>query len=287
MILTEEEKDSHIIEAVGRSRIVIRDGKVTEVSESRIRECPLAKRFAYPVGEISPGEVKANIEHRMGSFGMCRPDRKVCGRVDFVGFGASELISAGILSGFLDAAVLACDGAGTVVVWNPELVQGVGGRMSGLVQTSPFQEAMDRIEAQGGMILDKGTARIDQAAGVALAIQSGRPRVAVTVALAEDAVRIRECHPDALIIGVHLTATSQEDAERLVSVADIVTGCASRWIWELGGARATLQAGTAVPVFALTPRGKKLILLKIERMDRPVLVSGGKLPVYGPETPRP
>ncbi len=285
--MTEEEKDNHVIEAVGRSRIVIRDGKVTEVSEPRIRGCPLAKRFAYPVGEISPGEVKANIEHRMGSFGMCGPSRKVCGSVDFVGFGASELIGAGILSGYLDAAVLACDGAGTVVVWSPELVQGIGGRMSGLVETSPIPEAMDRIEAGGGVVLDRDTARLDQAAGVDLAVRSGRPRVAVTVALAGDAEKIRERHPDALIIGVHLTATSREDAERLVAVADIVTGCASRWIWELGGARASLQAGTAVPVFALTRRGKKLILLKIERMDRPVLVSGGRLPVHGPDTPRP
>ena len=58
-----EEDDIHVIEAVGRSKIVIQGGKVTEVSVSRLR-CPLAKKFALPVDEITPDAVKANIEHR-------------------------------------------------------------------------------------------------------------------------------------------------------------------------------------------------------------------------------
>jgi putative methanogenesis marker protein 8 len=207
--------------------------------------------------------------------------------VDFVGFGASELISCGIVSGSLDAAVLACDGAGTVIVTTPEMVQGIGGRMSGLVSTSPLAEEMDLIEKNGGIVLDRAHATIDPVLGVSLAYEKGFSHVAVTVASADVAVAIHKKHPDAFIFGVHMSGITEQDAVKLVSVADIVTACASKWIWKVAGAKALVQAGTAVPVFALTQRGKQLILDKIARSDRPVLVSGSKLPVYGPELPDP
>jgi len=285
--MAEKEEDIHVIEAVGRSKIIIKDGKVSEVSVSRLRQCPLAKKFALPINEITPPAVRANIEHRMASWGMCRPYRKISGSVDFVGFGASELISCGILSGSIDAAVLACDGAGTVIVTTPELVQGIGGRMSGLVSTSPLAEEMDRIEQEGGFVLDRAHATIDPVLGVSRAYEKGFSHVAVTVASADVAAAIHKKHPDAFIFGVHMSGITEKDAERLVAIADIVTACASKWIWQIAGARALLQAGTAVPVFALTTRGKQLILDKIARSDRPVLVSGSKLPVYGPELPDP
>jgi putative methanogenesis marker protein 8 len=283
--MAEKEEDIHVIEAVGRSKIIIKDGKVSEVSVSRLRQCPLAKKFALPIDEITQDAVRANIEHRMKSWGMCQPHRKVCGSVDFVGFGASELISCGIVSGSLDAAVLACDGAGTVIVTTPEMVQGIGGRMSGLVSTSPLAEEMDQIEKNGGIVLDRAHATIDPVLGVSRAYERGFSHVAVTVASADVAVAIHKKHPDAFIFGVHLSGITEQDADNLISVADIVTACASKWIWQVAGAKALVQAGTAVPVFALTKRGKQLILDKIARSDRPVLVSGSKLPVYGPELP--
>ncbi|MGA2105182.1 methanogenesis marker 8 protein [Methanoregula sp.] len=285
--MSDNEEDLHIIEAVGRSKIIIRNGNVAEVSVSRLRNCPLAKKFARPVNDITPDEVKANIEHRMDSWGMCTPHRKISGTVDFVGFGASELISSGILSGSLDAAVLACDGAGTVIVTKPEMVQGIGGRMSGLVSTSPHHDEMDRIEQAGGIILDRAKATIDPILGVAKAYKKGFTRVAVTVASADAAVTIRTQFPDAFIFGVHMSGITEEDANKIVGVADIVTACASKWIWQIAGAKALLQAGTAVPVFAITKQGRQLILDKIALSDRPVLVSGSKLPVYGPELPDP
>ena len=285
--MSENEEDIHVIEAVGRSKIIIKNGNVTEVSVSRLRQCPLAKKFALPVNEITPEAVKANIEHRINSWGMCRPHRKISSTVDFVGFGASELISAGILSRTLDAAILASDGAGTVIVTTPEMVQGIGGRMSGLVSTSPIKEEMDRIEREGGFIFDRAHATVDPVLGVAMAHKKGFSRVAVTVASAETATAIRDKFPETFIFGVHMSGITEADAERIVGAADIVTACASKWIWQIAGARALLQAGTAVPVFALTKRGRQLILDKIARSDRPVLVSGSKLPVYGPELPDP
>jgi putative methanogenesis marker protein 8 len=281
------EKDEHVIEAIGKCRIVIRNGQVVEVGEAQIQDCPLAKRFAFPVPDIGKDSVKANIEHRIKVFGMCTPGREVMDTREFVGFGASELLSFGLHKGLLDAVVLACDGAGTVVVTNPAMVQGIGGRMSGLVSTTPYKEVMDRIEKSGGYVLDREHASIDQLAGVALALVRGFRRIAVTVAQPETAAAIRRIHPKTLIFGVHVTGLSKPEAETLVNASDLVTSCASRTIRDSVGKDALVQAGTAIPIFAMTMAGKILIMEKIRLSTEPVLVKSTKLPVLGDQQPDP
>jgi len=281
------EEDEHIIEAIGRCRIVIRNGKVTEVGEPLIRDCPLAKRFAYPIPDIAPASVKANIEHRIKAFGMCTPDREVIDNREFVGFGASELLSFGLKAGIIDAAVLACDGAGTVIVTTPAMAQGIGGRMSGLCKTSPHRAVIERIEMGGGIVLDPAHAAMDQVAGVALAVEKGFRKIAVTVAHPADAETIRRIHPETFIFGVHVTGLTDEDADVLATTADLVTACASKTIREIAGKKALLQAGIAIPIFAMTKRGKELIIEKIRQSDEPVLVKPTKLPALGDQQPSP
>ena len=228
-----------------------------------------------------------NIEHRIQAFGMCTENREVLDTREFVGFGASELLSFGLYSGLIDAAVLACDGAGTVIVTKPAMAQGIGGRMSGLVKTSPHTSVMDRIEQGGGIVLDRDHATIDQAAGVALANMEGYRNIAVTVATPETAVIIRRIHPDTLIFAVHVTGLSSGEAELLVSASDLVTSCASKTIREIAGAGALLQAGISVPIFAMTRKGKLLVLEKIRQSDEPVLVKPTRLPALGDKQPVP
>jgi putative methanogenesis marker protein 8 len=281
------DKDEHIIEAIGKCRVVIRNGKVVQVGKPIIDDCPLAKRFAFPVPEITAESVKANIEHRIRAFGMCTPAREVLDTRAFVGFGASELISFGIQAGLLDAGVIACDGAGTVVATTPELVQGIGGRMSGLVFTSPHQSVMDRIEQNGGYVLDRNNARIDQQSGVALAHLKGLRRIAVTVAAPAEAEAIRAAYPDALIVSVHVSGLSRVEAARLIGASDLVTACASKPIREIAGPLALVQAGISIPVFAMTAIGKELIIEKIRISNEPVLLKPTKLPVSGDREPSP
>jgi len=283
----EKDGGEHIIEAIGKCRIVIRDGAVMEVGDPVIADCPLAKRFAYPIPAITKEAVKANIEHRIKSFGMCTERRVVTDYREFVGFGASELLSFGIHTGLIDAAVLACDGAGTVIATSPELVQGIGGRMSGLVSTCPIPAVMNRIEEHGGVVLDRQTARIDQPAGVDLAVVRKFNLIAVTVADPQTAEQIRSVHPDTLIVAVHVSGLSPDSARRLVAVSDIVTSCASRPIREIAGAGALVQAGTAIPVFAMTQKGKHLIVEKMAQSPDPFLVKTTKLPVAGDAQPHP
>lgn len=280
-------KDEHVIEAIGRCRVVIRNGQVVEVGEPLIRDCPLAKRFACPIPDIGKDSVKANIEHRIKAFGMCTPGREVMDTREFVGFGASELLSFGLHKGLLDAVVLACDGAGTVVVTKPAMAQGIGGRMSGLVSTTPYPGVMDRIERNGGFVLDRDHASIDQLAGVALALIRGFRKIAVTVARPQTAEVIRRIHPNTLIFGVHVTGLSKADAEMLVENSDLVTSCASGTIREAVKKNALVQAGTAIPIFAMTMAGKNLIMEKIRLSTESVLVKSTKLPALADQQPDP
>lgn len=279
--------DEHIIEAAGRCRIVIRDGRVVEVGAAAIRFCPLAKKFACPIERIDEASVRANIEHRIGAWGMCTPHRRVTETREFVGFGASEILSFGLAAGMLDAVVLACDGAGTVVATSPALVQGIGGRMSGLVKTVPYDEVIRRIEEAGGIVVDREHARLDPSAGAALAYDRGYRTVAVTVAVPAEAVRLRSEYPDAVIFGVHVTGLDREGAEVLVAASDFVTACASAAVREAAGRRALLQAGVGIPTFAVTQRAKDLILEKVRRGKEQAVVRTTKLPAALDRQPEP
>ncbi|NMB77840.1 MAG: DUF2099 family protein [Methanomicrobiales archaeon] len=279
--------DEHIIEANGRSRIVIRQGKVVEVGDPIIHDCPLARRFAYPIPDMKKESIKANIEHRIKAFGMCTPDREVIDTREFVGFGASEILSFGLKAGLIDCVVLACDGAGTVVITKPELVQGIGGRMSGLVSTCPYPAVMERIEKNGGIVLDKEHASMDALAGVALAVERGFRKIAVTVALPGDAEAIRRSHPATFIFGVHVTGLSPREAETLVGASDLVTSCASKTIRDAVAKKALVQAGIAIPIFAMTKPGKEIIIEKIRLGNEPVLIKPTALPSLSGQQPEP
>jgi putative methanogenesis marker protein 8 len=279
--------DEHIIEANGRARIVIRNGDVVEVGEPLIRNCPLAQRFAHPIPEMNKEHIAANIRYRIAAFGMCTPDRQVEDDREFVGFGASEILSFGMKMGLIDAVVLACDGAGTVIVTRPSMVQGIGGRMSGLVSTTPYSSVISRIKAGGGIVLDPEDATMDQVAGVARAVEEGFTWIAVTAALPEDALAIRRMFPDVMIVGVHVTGLSYDESQALVAASDLVTACASGHIREIAGKKALVQAGVSIPVFAMTKKGKELLIEKIRQSDDPVLIKPTKLPSLGGNQPDP
>ncbi|MDV0442925.1 methanogenesis marker 8 protein [Methanorbis rubei] len=274
--------DEHIIEAIGMTRVVIRDGVVVETGEPKIHSCPLAKRFAKPVDPITSAAVADNITARISKFGMCTKNREVLDKETFVLFGASELMTTGLRTGRIEAAVIASDGAGTVIVRSPELVQGIGGRMSGLVSTTPYPEVIARIEAAGGIVINKQTGAMDVLAGLAKAKEMGWTKVAVTVAgfqheLAEE---IRASYPSALIIAVHTSSVaSLEDALRLAKVSDLVFSCASKYVREAAASCALVQGGVGVPVFAMSKLGKMIIMDRLIETDQPILVKNTRLPV--------
>ena len=189
----------HVMECLGMSRVTIEDGKVVDVTEPKVKYCPLfAKRRGME--ELNKDSIRENIEFRIASFGMCSDDRAT--EMDnFLNFGISETLCSALINGKLDAVVIAADGCGTAVVTEPRLVQGLGGRISGICETEPIPKVVEAVGREN--MLDPDTARIDMEAGVDKAFAMGYRRVAVTTPFVDSAVRMRAKHGDDLIIISH------------------------------------------------------------------------------------
>ena len=178
--------------------------------------------------------------------------------------------------------VQVCDGAGTVVAADSRVVQGIGGAMSGLAETSPIPEVIAKLKAKDCLVLDEMHAMIDQAAGLKFALEKYN-HVGVTVCSLDDAERCREVEAaagkgkTAILFGVHITGMSEGDAERFMELVDITTACASKHVRRLAG-RALAQVGVAVPIFAMTETGKELLLNRIKYLKRQVLIKTAELP---------
>ncbi|WP_440951676.1 methanogenesis marker 8 protein [Methanococcoides sp. FTZ1] len=276
----------HVMEILGKTRVVVEDGKVVEVGEPQLNWCPLFEK-ARGIKEITREAVKENMEFRIRDFGLFTPQRKLEMDV-FVGFGASEVMMTGLNRDMLDTTVTVCDGAGTVITNNPSLVQGMGARISGLVETEPIDGIINGIEARGGIVLDPSTAVIDPVAGVLKASDLGFKRIAVTAVDPDTAKKLREIEKEhdleLLMIGAHTTGLSREDALEIIKYLDIITSCASKNIRD--EIKPLAQVGTAVPLFALTQKGKELLLERAKEVESPILVNTMALPVL-PEKKQP
>jgi putative methanogenesis marker protein 8 len=281
-------KNRHVLEALGKAYIVVEDGRVVEVGEPLIEHCPIFAK-ARGIEEINQEVVKQNIEFRIRDFGMCTGERAIEMEV-FVGFGASEVMMTALRRGLIDASVSVCEGVGTVITSNPNLTQGIGARISGVIETTLIPKLKNRVEEKGGILLDGNKAVINQPLGVARAIEMGFERVAVTVSTLHDGRQCRdierETGADVIVIGVHATGMSEDVARDFIDTVDITTGCASRFIREAVGDKALAQVGTGVPLFALSQKGKELLLERAKEVTTPILVNTMKLPVL-PEDKQP
>ena len=270
----------HIMEIMGKTRVVVKDGEVVEVGEVELEWCPLIEKLSG-VQKITSEEVKRSVESKIRDYGMFTAKRKLLGQDTFVAFGASEILMSGLRSGFIDATVTVGDGAGTVISSNPELVQGIGGRMSGLVETEPIEDVISGIQKLGGTILDTKTASIDPIGGVKKAAELGFKKIAVTVADSKTAKKLGEIEVelglDLIVIAVHTTGVSREEARGLLDNSDLVTGCASKYIREL--AKPIVQVAAAIPLFAITKKGKELVIEREKDIESPILITVTELPI--------
>lgn len=255
----------HVMEALGKARVVFEDGKVIEVGEPVVKYCPLFDKYRG-IKELTPETIRENMEYRINKFGMCSDDRETRMK-DFLSFGISELLSMAVSKKLIDAAVIAADGCGTCVLDDPELIQGLGGRISGLCETSPITKVMDDVGRD--RVLDPETAEMNSFGGVMKAFAMGYSKVGVTVAFAEDAMAIRDAFgSNVVIMGVHTTGLSRTDSERMFQFCDVITSCASLHLREVAKEKAILQAGNKVPVYAATEFGKEIMEAKLKELGK-------------------
>ncbi len=259
--------------------VAVSHGQVVGVTPPRLEYCPLVSLlYDNPGGAAGRDELEQMIREmtaekirRFGHF----TDRRELSRSDIaVPFGASEMMMAAMERGVIDATVTVCDGAGTVVAARPDLVQGIGARMNGLFYTSPIAATIARLRAHGAIVPFADTAAIDQAGGARAAAEQGFRSLAVTVngCLGESLGRLRQVERD---LGVEITCivvcTTGASAQRVDEMgrhADLVWSCASGGVREVVGAGSIIQVSTAIPVFAVTPRGVKFLSAYCDTPER-------------------
>jgi putative methanogenesis marker protein 8 len=259
---------------------------VEVLTEPTIEHCPLHESL-YGTRSIDKESVKRSVEMKIARAGFCCPNRAFDAD-PVVAYGASEMMRVWLEKRLIDCAIVVCEGAGTVIAIDGELTQSIGARLTGIVKTSPIPRIIKRIEAKGGVVLDRGTARIDQVEGFKRASDLGFRRVAVSVAgfqaKAISEIRNLESRLDitALIFSVCNTCLTMKDVPH-ISKADVACASASRILRRKIGRKAVLQLGVTIPVYALTNRGKRFILAYLAEYEHKLVAfRTGKLP-YLPE----
>ena len=266
----------HVFDALGMTRVIIEDGKVVFVGESELEYCPLFKKFRG-MESITPEMVRENMEFRIKDFGFCT-EKRIVRADDYITFGVSEILSTALEKGQIDAAVIAADGCGTAVITDPHILQGMCGRISGLVETSPLQVVLDAVGRDN--VLDKDAVPVDMVRGAELADSKGFKRFSVTVCKPEDARAIRDRFGDrAIIAGVHTSHINRCGVNTMFDCCDLLTACGSRWTREVAKERGVLVAGNKVEIFGITDIGRELVLGKLESI--------GKRPYNGEELDEP
>lgn len=153
----------HLLEMAG-ALIRVKDGKIEVLTEPRVRFCPL--RFGlYGIKIESRETVASTLRSHMQELGMYGPGRVLELQEKPVSFGASEILTDAMSEGLVDAAVLVCEGVGTLVTARPEVLQAVGAHMTGLLKTEPINEIQDGLEGRGCLLLDRQCS-IDQVQGL-------------------------------------------------------------------------------------------------------------------------
>lgn len=269
-------EDRHVWE-LAKARVVVRKGHVSVESDPTTIFCPL--RYAFSGVEVNTREtLKESMENFMKMWGLCMPNRTLETEAMAVGYGASETNMTAMQNGLLDAVVIPCDGAGTVISDKPTVVEGIGMLSGGLLETSPIPEVIDGLVAKGAVVVFPETAEINQVEGLRRAFELGYGRVGVTILgpeaqLVEDVRKLeREYGKTAVITLVHSTGMGKELAP-YVEKCDIAHGCASKLIREVMAPKAKISFGKNVPVYAFTDRGKEMLELqdKVNKKNKPIL----------------
>lgn len=236
--------------------IVISNGRIVEIDRTQaLRTCPLQRMLAR-------AGIEEYIYEKIRQFGHFTAEREVVRASLGVPFGTSEMFMYALQKKVLDCVITVCDGAGTVVTSNPEIVQGIGARMNGLFYTTPIPEVQAKLRQHNCIIFDD--ARIDQIRGLNAAINAGYTRIGITVnsCYGENFGQIRQIEKaqrvDVSVAAICSTGVDKKRAEEAAQHADLAWSCASKHMRD-SGRNAILQITQGIPIFVYTPRGLDIV----------------------------
>ncbi|MDP8218291.1 MAG: DUF2099 family protein [Candidatus Theseobacter exili] len=257
-------EDLHIVRFYS-SYVTISQGKVIEVTEPYMTFCPLAN-FLYRniglsgnSGEITQA-IRRGVSEKIARFGHFTEKRELYDDSIAVPYGASEMMMYALKKKSIEAAVVVCEGAGTVIVSKPELVQGIGARMNGLFFTSPIKKIAKKLKEAGTHVVFED-ASINQIEGVRKAAELGYKNISVTIncSMDEPFKKIQEIEKkfgvSVVILAICTTGITQKRIKEINQYADLVWSCASDKLREIIGKAAILQISRKIPVFVLTKKG--------------------------------
>ena len=256
--------DRHVIEALGKAEVVIENGKITYIGEPVVDYCSIFDNGQHN-GDLTKEFIKSNIEKRIDEFGMCTPQRSIDVE-DTMSFGTSETLKTNMIKGNIDCVVGACEGVGTLLINDAEIVQGVGGRVSALISTTPIKEVMEKVGREN--VLNPETAELNPLKGLEMAIERGYKNIAITIIPTEMVKDLRQYpKPDDVNIYIfvaHTTNVSKKEAEMLFDYADVISGCSSINMRQTAEERKPYYSGKKVPLYAVSENGKKLLNERLE-----------------------
>lgn len=260
-------KDFHVLRFFS-SWVAVSEGKVVHVTDPVMQYCPLAAALYAKLRKLKADDaravkqgVKEIVEKKIERFGFFTERRELFNAGISVPYGASEILMYARRKNIIEAAVLVCDGAGSVIVTQPEMIQGIGARMNGLFYTSPLQAVMRTLKEAGAHVVFED-ARIDQIGALEEACRLGYKKIGVTVNASMDEEkleRIKELearyHAVMTTLVVCTTGISQQRVRETGDHGDLIWSCASEAVREMIGPRALIQISESIPVFVLTKKG--------------------------------
>ena len=265
--------DYHIIEALGKTEVIIENGEVTSVGDPLVDYCPIFDKIDDNK-HLTKDFIKWNIEKRIREFGMCTPERVVRMK-DFLSFGISEILKTNIELGVIDCVVGVCDGVGTLLMTDPEIIQGVGGRVSALISTTPIPEVIKQVGVEN--VVNPETADLDPIKGLEMAIERGYKNIAITILPSKTVEEIAQ-YPlpedvNTYMFVAHTTNASSDEVESAFKYCDVITACASEKVRDYAEKEKTYYSGSKVPIFAITEKGKEFLDNRLEKIGKPLTIN--------------
>lgn len=259
-------QDHHVTRRAG-CFIEIYEGRIKKIGKPKLKYCPLAERtFSMP---FTIESLKEGVEKRIKDGAFCSK-RCIHRRESLVSYGASEMLADALEDKRINAAIIVCEGAGTVIADKPEIAQGIGAMMTGVFYTTPIKEIIEKLEKEAYVVFPN-TAEIDQIKGAKIAKELGYKKIAVT--LAAGSVRklknLKEIE-DTIALALCTTGIKEIEAYRIKEYADLAWACASKNIREIVGPSAFLQIGVQIPVFVITKKGLDLASSRIKRLNKKI-----------------